>query len=242
MTWPTLTYRYLCDFAYSPYGDKSFADLSKRVTWLFTSLPPHSFDLCIVACNTASTQILELLRKLLATPVIGVVPGIKPASEQSKTRVFGVLATPATIRGSYLKNLIDHHGQDCHILQHGSLALVRMAEAKLSGEPIDHALVEKEAKALSQQPLGEQMDIVVLGCTHFPFLVDELTKFLPKVDFYDPAFAIAKRLGSFLPIPPPHKQDSRDVWSTTNLSKQQIKIFRQWGFDKFHTLERGHRG
>jgi glutamate racemase len=122
--------------------------------------------------------------------VVGTVPAIKPAAEQSRTRVIGVLGTEATVRQPYVDDLASAHAADCTVLRHGSAELVALAEAKLAGQPIDPAAV-----AAAVEPLqGRNMDVVVLACTHFPLLAEELGAALPGVAQVDGGPGIARRI------------------------------------------------
>ena len=123
--------------------------------------------------------------------MVGTVPAIKPASEISTSRVIGVLGTEATVRQPYVDNLARLFAADCTILRHGSAELVSLAEAKLAGEVIGAGAV-----AAAVQPLREadKLDTVVLACTHFPLLADELAQALPGIRFVDGGAGIARRI------------------------------------------------
>jgi glutamate racemase len=146
--------------------------------------------LAVIACNTASTIALPYVRAALDIPVVGTVPAIKPAAEQSRTRVIGVLGTEATVRQPYVDDLAARFAADCTVLRHGSAELVTLAEAKLACTPIDPAEVAAAVAPL----VGQNMDVVVLACTHFPLLAFELAEALPGVVQVDGATGIARRI------------------------------------------------
>ncbi|MFM9977206.1 MAG: glutamate racemase, partial [Sphingomonadaceae bacterium] len=102
------------------------------------------------------------------------VPAIKPATLASVTRVIGVLGTAATVRQPYVDRLAAEFGADCTILRHGAPDLVHAAEAKLAGESVDLTVVADAITGLTAQPGGDRIDTIVLACTHFPLLADEL--------------------------------------------------------------------
>jgi glutamate racemase len=183
---------YAADSAAFPYGTRSEAEIAARVPALL-GLLVGSFRprLVVVACNTASTIALDHARAALDIPVVGTVPAIKPAAEMSKSRVIGVLGTDATVRQPYVDNLAREFASDCTIVRHGSAELVALAEAKLAGTP-----VSAEAVAAAVRPLAEaeNLDTVVLACTHFPLLADELAEALPGVAFVDGGKGIARRI------------------------------------------------
>jgi glutamate racemase len=145
----------------------------------------------VIACNTASTIALQHVRAALDIPVVGTVPAIKPAAELSKSRVIGVLGTEATVRQPYVDDLSARFAADCLVIRHGSKELVQLAEAKLAGEAINPASV---AAALGPLRDAKDMDVVVLACTHFPLLADEIASALPGVALVDGGAGIARRI------------------------------------------------
>jgi glutamate racemase len=172
---------YAADRAGFPYGTKSEAEIAARVPALLGRLVErYRPRLAVIACNTASTIALAAVRSALDIPVVGTVPAIKPAAFQSKSRVIGVLGTDATVRQPYVDRLAAEHGADCLILRHGSAALVALAEAKLRGEPLDPAIAKDALAGLFDQPGGDRMDVVVLACTHFPLVQEELEAASPR--------------------------------------------------------------
>jgi glutamate racemase len=183
---------YAADSAGFPYGTKTEAELATRVPALLGRLVERFHPrLAVIACNTASTIALDHARAALDLPIVGTVPAIKPAAEMSKTRVIGVLGTEATVRQPYVDNLAARFAADCTIVRHGSAELVALAEAKLAGETTDPAAIARAVQPLRD---AENLDTVVLACTHFPLLVDELAEALPAVGFVDGGAGIARRI------------------------------------------------
>ena len=126
---PTAPIVYAADSAGFPYGTKSEAEIAARVPALLGRLVErYRPRLAVIACNTASTIALAPVRAALDIPVVGTVPAIKPAALLSRSRVFGVLGTDATVRQPYVDRLAAEHGADCTVLRHGSAALVQLAE------------------------------------------------------------------------------------------------------------------
>lgn len=187
---------YAADNAGFPYGVKSEAEISARVPALLGRLVErYRPRLAVIACNTASTIALASVRAALDIPVVGTVPAIKPAALMSKSRVFGVLGTNATVRQPYVDRLAAEHGADCVVLRHGSAALVELAEAKLRGLPLNPAIARDALAGLVEQPGGERMDMVVLACTHFPLVEAELTAAAPHpMGFVHGGDGIARRI------------------------------------------------
>jgi len=166
---------YAADSAGFPYGRRSEAEIASRVPALLGRLVERFHPrLAVIACNTASTIALSAVRAALDIPVVGTVPAIKPAALMSKSRVFGVLGTDATVRQPYVDRLTAEFGADCTVLRHGSAALVQLAEAKLRGEALDPKIARDALAGLIDQPGGDLMDTVVLACTHFPLVEAEL--------------------------------------------------------------------
>ena len=191
---------YCADTAGFPYGIKSEAEVSARVAGLLGRLYERlSPALIVIACNTASTIALSWVRPVIPAPIVGTVPAIKPAAEMSRTRVIGVLGTEATVRQPYVDDLAQRFAADCRVLRHGSAALVEAAEAKLRGEPVPEGLVERALAGLLRQPGGDALDTLVLACTHFPLLGDELARAAPAgVAMVHGADGIARRVAHLL--------------------------------------------
>lgn len=193
---PTAPIVYAADSAGFPYGTKSEAEIAARVPALLGRLVErYRPRLAVIACNTASTIALAAVRAALDVPVVGTVPAIKPAALLSKSRVFGVLGTDATVRQPYVDRLAAEHGADCTVLRHGSAALVQLAEAKLRGKPLDPAVARGALAGLIRQPGGERMDMIVLACTHFPLVEAELAAAAPHpIGFVHGGDGIARRI------------------------------------------------
>lgn len=191
---------YASDNAAFPYGTKSEAELVERVDRvLHRLLREHAVDIIVIACNTASTLTLPHLRERFPLPIVGVVPAIKPAAALSRSRVIGLLATPATVVRPYTLELVREFASDCEIISLGSSELVYLAEAKLRGENPSLSLFEPIVRVFQKHPRGLEMDTLVLACTHFPLLRGELGQLLgPKVTLIDSGAAIARRVAYWL--------------------------------------------
>jgi glutamate racemase len=186
---------YAADSAGFPYGQRSEAEIDSRVPALLGRLVERFQPrLAVIACNTASTIALDEVRSALDLPVVGTVPAIKPAAEQSKTRVIGVLGTEATVRQPYVDDLAAKFAADCTIIRHGSPGLVELAEAKLAGEAVDVEAVRAATQPMFDAPEADRIDTVVLACTHFPLLDEELRAAFPNVDYVDGGPGIARRI------------------------------------------------
>jgi glutamate racemase len=187
---------YAADTAGLPYGEKTEAEVAARVAGLLGRLAErYSPRLITIACNTASTIALGMVREVLHVPIVGTVPAIKPAASLTQTGVIGLLGTAATIRQGYVDRLQAEFAADKTLIRHACPELVAAAEAKLRGAAPDPAVFQTAAEGLRRQPGGEGIDTVVLACTHFPLVADELRAALgPGIMFVDGATGIARRI------------------------------------------------
>ena len=187
---------YAADNAGLPYGEKTEAEIAARVAGLLGRMTERFRPrLVCIACNTASTIALAMVRDVLEVPIVGTVPAIKPAAALTRSGVIGLLGTAATIRQGYVDRLEAEFAADKLLLRHAAPELVSAAEARLRGEPVDPAVFARAAEGLRRQPGGERIDTVVLACTHFPLLAAELgAAFGPDVQFVDGAAGIARRI------------------------------------------------
>ena len=192
-------YFYLFDNACFPYGELGEARLVERVLELLTTfVPRHDIDIVIIACNTASTHVLPALRERLHIPVVGVVPAIKPAAEYCRLHGLnhiGLLATPGTVSRSYTAELVKRFAADMQVSMLGTTELVKMAESKLAGQAVD---MTRLSRILAPWRGEDGPDALVLGCTHFPLLAEELSQCLPQAQLVDSGEAIARRVASLL--------------------------------------------
>lgn len=196
---PDIVLTYLADNAFFPYGKLTEDALIKRCCLLVEqALGHHDYDAVVIACNTASTVVLDALRAVFSVPIIGVVPPIKTAGEKSKSRVIGLLATEGTIQRSYIDDLADDFAADCQIVRVGCPDLAPLAEEKIFGNPVSR---DRLCNALAPMRIDEHfaMDVIILGCTHFPILLDELKKEIPgDILWLDPADPVAQHLNRVL--------------------------------------------
>ena len=190
-----LPFVYVGDDAGFPYGDWEEQALTQRMVGVFeTLISTFKPSLAIVACNTASTLIMPALRERFDIPFVGIVPAIKPAAERTHSGLISVLATPGTVSRAYTKNLVAEFAGDCEVRLVGATQLARMAEQHMQLQPIDSQLLREEIRPCFVQRGHRKTDIVTLGCTHYPFLVNEMRKIAPwPVDWLDPAYAVARQ-------------------------------------------------
>jgi glutamate racemase len=193
---PDAQFVYAADDAMFPYGKIPEAALIERVVGLMEGfIAAHRPDLVVIACNTASVQVLPSLRERFTLPFVGTVPAIKPACAASQSKRVSVLGTEATVSREYTHALIRHYGEGCDLTLVGSARLATLAEAALGGQAVDDAAIRGEIAPCFVTDGAERTDTVVLACTHFPLLLDWYERLAPwPVRWIDPAPAIARRV------------------------------------------------
>lgn len=193
---PSVNLHYIADDASFPYGAWRKDDLIARMSNLLGSAHEQEHaDACVIACNTASTQVLTELRRRFKFPIVGTVPAIKPAASLTTSKRISVLATTATAKSPYLQALIKRVAQDVDVHIVAAPNLAQMAEDHMNGVVIDTKALEREIKPAFFDADARRTDTIVLGCTHYPLLIDELMAIAPwPVKWLDPANAVARQL------------------------------------------------
>jgi glutamate racemase len=231
---------YAADLAGLPYGEKTEAEVAARVAGLLGRMSERFAPrLICIACNTASTIALGMVREVLEVPIVGTVPAIKPAALLTQTGVIGLLGTSATIRQRYVDELEREFAADKRLLRHAAPELVAAAELKMRGGTPDPAIFARAADGLRAQSGGADIDTVVLACTHFPLVQPELAAaFGPAVQLIDGAQGIARRIASLT-----HGQrftrDRTDFAVVTGPHQNAAKLdaaFAAYGISDIHKL------
>lgn len=194
---PNQNYDFVFDNACFPYGEQPESIVVERCVSIISALvAQRNIDLVVIACNTASTIALPALRKTLSIPIVGVVPAIKPAAAITENQCIALVATPATVQRAYTNRLILEFAASCQVIRVGTSELVIEAERKMAGYPVDMTHIENALKPLlNQQPIP---DTLILGCTHFPLLKEEIHQIMPSVKLVDSGCAVARRVKSLL--------------------------------------------
>ena len=227
---------YVADDAAFPYGAWDEAALSERIVDLFGRLiSEYDPVVSVIACNTASTIVLAPLRAAFPErQFVGTVPAIKPAAERTRSGVVAVLATPGTVKRQYTRELIRDWAQKCHVRLVGSDRLAGLAEAYMRDGFVDEAAVRAEIMPCFVEVDGRRTDIVVLACTHYPFLVNRMRKMAPwPVDWIDPAEAIARRALNFLGNCDGAERDGSDlaIFTSGNPPQATVRLLRGFGLN-----------
>ena len=188
---PQHDYIYLADSANAPYGEKSSDWITARSLILCKYLADQGCDAIVVACNTATAEAIEQIRTKLTIPVVGVEPGIKPASMQSQNGIVGVLATEATLNSDKFNALLATLPSSCTFIKQAGAGLVPLIEA---GRANSEETLELLAKHL--EPIQDAgSDTLVLGCTHYPFLRTAIRKLLgDSMQLIDTSDAVVRQL------------------------------------------------
>lgn len=187
---------YLADSANAPYGEKSAEDILKLSIKNTELLLQYNCKIIVVACNTATTNAITYLRKTYTeVSFIGIEPAIKPAVLRSNSKTVGVLATKGTLSSSLFHSTIKNHAEGIKIIEREGKGLVPLIE---SGKA-----TSVEAKGLLKiflEPMLEQnIDYLVLGCTHYPYLIPVLKELLPQhVNIIDSGEAVARQTKAIL--------------------------------------------
>lgn len=239
---PDLAMDYVADDEFRPYGEKTAAQLKARLPELLAVLTDMlSPDVVVMACNTASTTALDEIRSALHVPVVGVVPAIKPAAQITRTGTIAVLGTPGTVAREYVDDLITQFANGKHVLLQGSVNLVDMAEDKLSGRRVNPARIKAELAPLFSGRRGADIDAVVLACTHFPLLKEELKAAVTQtVQWIDSGEAIARRVESLLQTAKPHIRPARDNTAFLigpQTQQERTSAFARFGFNRVVALK-----
>jgi glutamate racemase len=197
---PEHRFVYVADDASFPIGGWEEGALIERLMFVFENLVErHDPAMIIVACNTASTIILPQLRERFDFPIVGTVPAIKPAAERTASGQVSVLATPGTVQRDYTRSLISEFARDVNVSLVGAENLAVLAEEFMLTGKVDDQAVWKEIADCFSDRLGARTDVIVLACTHYPFLANIFRRLAPwPVDWLNPAEAIARHAQSLL--------------------------------------------
>jgi glutamate racemase len=187
---------YLADQARVPYGPRPLTEVRRFSEQITRYLLAEGAQLIIVACNTASAAALHYLRQVFPqVPFVGMEPAVKPAAEQTRSGIVGVLATPATFQGDLYASVVERFAAGVTLLQHTCPGLVQQIEA---GE-LETPTTRRILAAALQPMLAQGIDTIVLGCTHYPFVIPLIQELAGDgVRVIDPAPAVARQAARLL--------------------------------------------
>lgn len=193
---PTEDVIYYADSAFCPYGTRSPEEIRQRCYAISRLLIEHGTKIIVVACNTASSMAIDFLRASFpGVCFVGLEPAVKPAAALTRSGKVGVLATPRTVSGDRLRWLIETHASGAEVRTTPGNGLVELVEA---GILRGHEVIATVQPMLDPM-LEADVDVVVLGCTHYPFLRDQIQDYVgPGVVIIDSGAAIARRVSTVL--------------------------------------------
>ena len=181
---------YLADSKNAPYGNRSREDIVKLSIKNTELLISKGCKIIVVACNTATTNAIEYLRQNYNIPFIGIEPAIKPAALNTKTKAIGILATKGTLSSQLFHRTTNVYANGIKVIEQVGEGLVPLIE---SGQ-LNSKDIQKLLSSYLEPMLKENIDYLVLGCTHYPYLIPTLIKMLPgHVKIIDSGLAVAKQ-------------------------------------------------
>lgn len=196
---PCAHYLYYADNAHCPYGEKSPEFIRERLRFITRFFLERGAQAMVLACNTATSAAIASLRNEFSIPFIGMEPAVKPAARLSRSGVIGVLATAGTLQGGKYRDVKANFAEGVQVIERVGQGFVELVEGDILNGPV----AEQTVRASLAPLLDAGADAVVLGCTHYPFLLETLRKVAsdlgkPDTVFIDPAPAVARRLQQVL--------------------------------------------
>jgi glutamate racemase len=224
---------YLADSLNAPYGLKSKDEIialsNKNTEYLLN----QNCKMIVVACNTATTNAIKELRAKYKVPFIGIEPAIKPAANLSKTATIGILATKGTLNSDLFHKTVSNYSETTIIEQIGHGLVQLIEDGKLESEELFHLL-----EAYLNPMISQNIDYLVLGCSHYPYLIPQIKKIIPKhVKIIDSGEAVAKQTKNILnqqQLLNTQSQKGKVVFYTNSDSKVLKKIVE----NKYEVLEK----
>jgi glutamate racemase len=223
---------YVADSAHAPYGDKSKEFILERSAAIVDFFVSRQVKAVVVACNTATGAAVKELRPNYTLPMIAMEPAVKPASERTQTGIIGVLATSRTLSSNNFQILFARFADQVKIVTQACPGLVEQVElGDLNSDQV-RILVAQYVRPL----VAQNVDIIVLGCTHYPFLAPLIQEIVGhSIAVIDSGSAIARELKSRLDktgiLSNRHNPGSVQFWSSGGLGKAERIISQLWGGD-----------
>lgn len=215
---PGESYIYLGDGKNCPYGDRPKEEIAHLADQAVGRLVELGCKLVVVACNTATAAAIEELRaKYREIPIVGMEPAVKPACLTTRSRVVGVLATERSLDGELFRRTAARYGEDIEVLAVAGRGFVELVEEHREATPEAEALVREVVEPM----LERGADRIVLGCTHYPFLIPLLRRIIGsrEVELIDPSPAVACRVKQLL-----EERDGLNPRIPTNDELPDLKI------------------
>jgi len=186
---------YIADSKYAPYGEKSNTEIHNRVSTLIEQLERQQIKALVVACNTATVNLIGQLREKYTLPIIGVEPGVKPAAQHTKSNKIGVLATEGTIKSQAFLDFVARFSEQNELMLMPCPKFVKLIEQEKIGTDCSLEAVREYVAPL----IDKGCDQIVLGCTHYPFLMTDIqTVVNGHAQIIDTSSAVAKQVNNIL--------------------------------------------
>jgi len=230
---------YIADSFHAPYGDKSEEFIIQRSNLLTRFLVEQGAKIIVVACNTATVSTIRKLRDTFDLPIVGIEPGVKPAAESSQTGVIGILATERTLKSESFNQLAKRFDKTTRVETQACPGFVEQVERLELNNEKTIELVNHHIHTL----LDKGVDTIVLGCTHYPFLLPLIKKATPKnMIIIDTGLAVAKevrrRLNEQELLSTQNTNGESFFYSSGSLTEMEGIISKLWGAHNYlKTLE-----
>lgn len=228
---------YIADSHYAPYGTRTSEEILARCWANADFLLAQGVKMLVVACNTATAAAIAPMRRNYALPIIGMEPAVKPAVQMSKTGVIGVLATAGTLKSAQFAALLENYGQNVTVVTQACVGLVECIErGELQAEATQQLL-----RHYCEPLLAAGADTIVLGCTHYPFVREQIAAIVgAEVTLIDTGAAVAKQVKRVLTenalLNDCRRQHHIRFWSNSSYNEMPGVIERLWGFDEMPVI------
>jgi glutamate racemase len=221
---------YVADSSHAPYGNKTATEIQDRCFAMAEFLIAKDAKALVVACNTATAVAIKKMRAKYRLPIIGMEPAVKPAAAASSTGIIGVLATTGTLQSAQFAALLESYGRNVQVVTQACVGLVECVERGELSHDSTRALVKQYCQPL----LDEGADSIVLGCTHYPFLMSLIQEVVGEgVVLIDTGAAVANQLKSRLFIQgllsASNQIASVNFWSNSTSANPEHVITHLWG-------------
>lgn len=220
---------YIADHLKAPYGELGEQAIIERVNLIADHLVAQGVKAIVLACNTATVSAIHQLREKIQIPIIGVEPGIKPAALASNNKKVGILVTQATSKNEKFTQLVNEHSNGCQVYTQACPGLVNLIESGLNDKLETKALLERFISPLIEQ----NVDTVVLGCTHYPFIKDQLQTLAGEhINIIETSEPVTRQLIRTLSVKQmlaePKFQPTRSFYSTNLTDKVSAVASQLW--------------
>ncbi len=214
---------FYADAKHFPYGEKNVHEIAGFLEGIYKfAISQFSVKMIVIACNTASISAIDKLRSIVDVPVVGTVPAIKTAAELTKNGNIGVIATKTSVKQNYLSDLAEKFVADSNVYICGTEHLAAAVEKEICGAELQK-IFAKDLEVFADK----NIDTLVLGCTHYTFLKDDLNDFFNgKVQIIDSCDGVSRRILSLL-----SNDNFSSIGNPNRLylnDKQRLEQYKRW--------------